>query len=146
MHWLSETCRHVFPGGARLSNEGETNIKQVHASVNVSNILIESVPPSTVLAQAILAQEGVLLVCGLSAFFFASLKHQCAWVVADGSPSTLQQGGCRSSEDPAHHQCSGHELDSSPVSLFSTVHVSHQRTHKSLADGVRSGPGSIPRR
>ena len=78
--------------------------------------------------------------------FFASLKHQCAWVVADGSPSTLQQGGCRSSEDPAHHQCSGHELDSSPVSLFSTVHVSHQRTHKSLADGVRSGPGSIPRR
>ena len=56
-------------------------------------------------------------------FCFATVRengpqHQCACVIADGSSSTLQQGGCRSSEDPAHHQCSGHELDSSPVSLF----------------------------
>ena len=43
-------------------------------------------------------------------------------------PRHSNRVGCRSSEDPAHHQCSGRELDSSPVSLFSTVHVSHQRT------------------
>ena len=43
---------------------------------------------------------------------FRENDHQCAWVVADGSPSTLQQGGCRSSEGSARKQS---------VRLFSTV-------------------------